>query len=84
MSSPQSGQPPRPEPSRPAQPLDPGAERPERDDEDVMWGRVLRKRERIRAEIQRNRAGGHKIPTWVFGAVLGLILLGWLYLIVTR
>jgi hypothetical protein len=84
MSSPQPGRPSRPEPSRPAQPLDPGAERPERGYEDVMWGRVLRKRERIRAEIQRNRAGGHKIPTWVFAAVLGLVLLGWLYLIATR
>ncbi|HEV7962953.1 MAG TPA: hypothetical protein VGP57_10500 [Actinoplanes sp.] len=52
--------------------------------EDVRWSRLERKRDRIRAEIQRNRAGGHKIPTWVLAALLGLILLGWLYLIVTR
>ena len=83
MSSPPPARPHRREPSRPAQPLGPGAERPERRHEDVMWGRVLRKRERIRAEIRRNRTGGHRIPTWVLAAVLGLILLGWLYLIVT-
>ncbi|GLZ00624.1 hypothetical protein Acsp02_78760 [Actinoplanes sp. NBRC 103695] len=55
----------------------------ERTIEDVMWARVSRRRERIRAEIQRNRAGGHRVPTWVMAAVLGVILAGWLYLIVT-
>jgi hypothetical protein len=49
-----------------------------------MWGRVERKRERIRAEIGRNRAGGHKIPTWVLAAVLLLFLAGWAYLILAR
>jgi len=52
--------------------------------ERALWGRAERKRARIRAEIQRNRAGGpHKIPTWVLAVVLGVILLGWLALIVT-
>ena len=59
-------------------------DQPERTPEQVTWGRLERRRERIRAEIRRNREGGHKIPTWVLAAVLGLILLGWLYLIVTR
>ncbi|MCU7726532.1 hypothetical protein ODJ79_22605 [Actinoplanes sp. KI2] len=54
----------------------------ERTAEDVLWGRAQRKRDRIRAEIARNRAGGHKIPTWVLAAILGLVLLGWLVLIV--
>jgi len=54
---------------------------PERSAEDVLWGRVRRRRDRIRAEIERNRAGGHRIPTWVLAAILGIILLGWLYLI---
>jgi len=58
--------------------------KPERSHEDVTWGRVQRKRDRIRAEISRNRAGGHKVPTWVLAAVLGLILLAWLYLIATN
>lgn len=57
---------------------------PERTAEDVAWGRVQRKRERIRAEIRRNRAGGHKIPTWVLAAVLALVLLGWLWLLLVR
>jgi hypothetical protein len=56
---------------------------PERSGEDVRWSRLERRRDRIRAEIQRNRAGGHPIPTWALAALLGLILLGWLYLIVT-
>jgi len=43
--------------------------------------RVDRRRERIRAQIQRNREGGHKIPTWVLAAVLALVFLGWLWLI---
>ncbi|MET0425521.1 MAG: hypothetical protein ABW046_16745 [Actinoplanes sp.] len=55
----------------------------ERTSEDVAWGRVQRKRERIAAEIRRNRAGGHKIPTWALAAVLGLVLAGWLFLLIT-
>ncbi|MCY1139495.1 hypothetical protein OWR29_15970 [Actinoplanes sp. Pm04-4] len=45
--------------------------------------RVERKRDRIRAEIRRNREGGHRVPTWVLAALLGALLLGWLLLIVT-
>ena len=46
-------------------------------------GRVQRKRDRIRSEIQRNRAGGHRVPTWALAVVLGALLLCWLYLVVT-
>lgn len=46
-----------------------------------MWGRVERRRERIRTQVEQARNGGHKVPTWVLAAVLGLLLLGWLYLI---
>jgi len=59
----------------------PPGEKPERTIEDVMWGRVERRRERIRAQVVHSRGGGHKIPTWVMATVLGLLLLGWLYLI---
>jgi hypothetical protein len=72
-----------PPPAGPAPAGPAPAEKRERTAEDVMWGRVERKRDRIRAEIQRNRAGGHKIPTWALAAVLALFLAGWLYLIVT-
>jgi len=59
-------------------------EKPERSFEDVMWGRLERKRARIRAEIKRNREGGpHPVPTWVLVAVLALLVLGWLYLLFT-
>jgi hypothetical protein len=59
-------------------------DQPERTAEQVTWSRLERRRERIRTELRRNREGGHKIPTWVPATVLGLILLGWLYLIATR
>jgi hypothetical protein len=57
-------------------------DQPERTHEEVYWRRVQRKHDRIRAEIVRNRGGGHKIPTWVLTAILGAVLLGWLWLIV--
>jgi hypothetical protein len=56
-------------------------DKPERTAEDVAWGRLNRRRERIRTEIRRNRAGGHRIPTWVLATVVGLFLLGWIWLI---
>jgi len=54
----------------------------ERTAEDVLRGRMQRKRDRIRTEVSRNRAGGHKLPTWVLAAILGAVLLGWVLLIV--
>ncbi|MEV8503289.1 hypothetical protein AB0368_00500 [Actinoplanes sp. NPDC051475] len=59
----------------------PPGDTPERTVEDVMWGRVERRREKIRSQVSRNRQGGHKVPTWVLATILGLLLLGWLYLI---
>lgn len=58
-------------------------ERRERTVEDVLWGRVQRKRDRIRAEIQRNRRGGHRIPTWVLAAFLGAFLVLWIVVLLT-
>ena len=57
---------------------------PERTVEDILFSRVQRRRDRIRAEIHRNRTGHHRIPTWVLAGALGLILLGWLLLILTN
>jgi hypothetical protein len=59
----------------------PPGEKPERSIEDVLWGRVERRRARVRAQVEHARKGDHKIPTWVLATVLGLILAGWLYLI---
>ena len=61
----------------------PAEDRRERTVEDVLWGRVQRRRERIRAEIRRNREGGHRIPTWVLAVILATFLAGWLYLVIT-
>ena len=63
---------------------EPDQQKRRRSFEDVLRGRVERKRARLRAEIQRNREGGHKVPTWVLAVVLGLLLVGWLVLIVTN
>jgi hypothetical protein len=59
----------------------PSAQQPESTVEQVMLGRVHRRRERVYASVQQARRGDHKIPTWVLATALGLILLGWLYLI---
>jgi hypothetical protein len=46
--------------------------------------RVERRRERIRAEIRRNREGGHKIPTWVLAVLVVVLIGGWIYLVVSQ
>lgn len=53
----------------------------ERTEAEVRLNRLDRRREKIRAEIQQNREGGHRIPTWVLAAVLVLFVAGWAYLI---
>ncbi len=58
-------------------------QQPERTSEDVALSRVQRKQAKIRAEIERNRAGGHRVPTWVLAALLGAVLLAWFLLVVT-
>ncbi|KOX02750.1 hypothetical protein ACWD6L_13885 [Micromonospora profundi] len=42
---------------------------------------VERRREKIRAEIDRNRRGDYTVPTWVLALALALIVGGWLALI---
>ncbi|BAL90576.1 hypothetical protein AMIS_53560 [Actinoplanes missouriensis 431] len=49
----------------------------------MRWNRIERRRERIYRQIQKDRAGNHKIPTWLYATILGLLLAGWLYLIIT-
>ncbi|GLY00147.1 hypothetical protein Acsp01_05260 [Actinoplanes sp. NBRC 101535] len=66
-------------PGRPDLPPEP----PERSEQEVRWGRVERRRERIYQQIKRDRAGNHKIPTWVYVSLLAALVLGWLYLIIT-
>ncbi|WP_433287801.1 hypothetical protein [Micromonospora sp. CA-244673] len=47
--------------------------------EKLNW--VERRREKIRAEIERNRRGEFAVPTWVLAAALVLIVVAWLALI---
>jgi hypothetical protein len=44
------------------------------DDRPGFW---QRRREQAVAEIQRNRAGGHRIPTWVMALALIAMLAVW-------
>jgi hypothetical protein len=38
---------------------------------------LVRRRRKIREEIDRNRRGEYRVPTWVLGAMLVAILVGW-------
>jgi hypothetical protein len=42
---------------------------------------LRRRREKYVAEIQRNRQGGHKVPTWVLVLLLVAMVGGWALLI---
>ncbi|MET7376069.1 hypothetical protein ACPXB5_23950 [Micromonospora arida] len=55
------------------------SERPERGTERQNW--IERRREKIRAEVDRNRRGEYTVPTWVLALALVLIVGGWLALI---
>ncbi len=59
------------------------AELPSRDPVEKRLGWYHRRRQKIADEIERNRRGEYKVPTWVLAAILGLLLAGWLYLIIT-
>ncbi|BBH71195.1 hypothetical protein ACTI_78800 [Actinoplanes sp. OR16] len=67
----------------PDQPSPEKPQQPERNEHEVRWNRIERRRERIYRQIQKDRAGNHKIPTWLYTTVLGLLIIGWIYLIVT-
>jgi hypothetical protein len=50
--------------------------------DDVRVGRLQRRREKIAAEIERNRRGEYSVPTWVLAAALVVIIAGWAALII--
>lgn len=43
--------------------------------------RLQQKRNKIREEIERNRRGDHKVPTWALALILALIIGAWLLVI---
>lgn len=48
-----------------------------------LWdGVVARRREKIRAEIERNRRGEYLVPTWVLVVALAVVLAGWTAVVV--
>lgn len=61
---------------------DQSRDRPERPPGQVRQSWLERRREKVVAEIQRNRRGEYTVPTWVLAAALLLFLAGWAALIV--
>ncbi|GIJ32770.1 hypothetical protein ACN26Z_18170 [Verrucosispora sp. WMMD703] len=57
----------------PPEPPSPGAQR---------QGWLERRRDKIRAEIERNRRGEYTVPTWVLAVALALIVGAWAALII--
>jgi hypothetical protein len=64
---------------QPGRPSDPA----KRSLEEAMRARAQRRRERVHADIRRNRKGDHRVPTWVLAVVAGMILAAFVYVIVT-
>jgi hypothetical protein len=57
-------------------------DRPERHPGQVRQSWLERRREKVIAEIQRNRRGEYTVPTWVLAVLLLLFLAGWAALII--
>ncbi|MER5454809.1 hypothetical protein ABT008_08495 [Micromonospora sp. NPDC002389] len=57
----------------PPEPPTPGTER-------QSW--LERRREKVRAEVERNRRGEYTVPTWVLALALAAMIGGWLALII--
>ena len=49
--------------------------------DDVRPGWLQRRRDKVVAEIERNRRGEYVVPTWVLAAALVLLVAGWLTLV---
>jgi len=48
----------------------------------VRQGWIQRRREKVVAEIERNRRGDYKVPTWVLAVALAVVVLAWVALII--
>ena len=55
--------------------------RPKRSFDESMRARREKRRERIRTELNRNREGGHRFPTWAMAVILAVIVLAWAYFV---
>ena len=43
---------------------------------------LQRRRDKVVEEIERNRRGGHRVPTWMLTTILLVVIGGWAALIV--
>ncbi|HEX2357206.1 MAG TPA: hypothetical protein VHI50_12195 [Micromonosporaceae bacterium] len=65
-----------------SEPTRPDPKPVERSAADGQDSRINRRRDRIVAEIQRNRRGQYRIPTWVLTVALVALVAGWVLLVV--
>ncbi len=45
-------------------------------------GFLARRREKVVAEIERNRRGEHRVPTWVLAAAVAAIVVFWAAIVI--
>jgi len=62
-------------------PVPPGVSMPETRPELMRQGWLQKRREKVIAEIERNRRGDYKVPTWVLAVALVAVVTGWLLLV---
>lgn len=58
-----------------------GVSMPETRPEIIRQGWLQKRQQKVRDEIERNRRGDYKVPTWVLAALLVAVLVGWLLII---
>ncbi|GIF76037.1 hypothetical protein [Asanoa siamensis] len=58
-----------------------GLSMPETRPEVIRQGWLEKRRAKVRDELDRNRRGDYKVPTWVLAVLLVALLTGWLLLI---
>jgi hypothetical protein len=68
---------PQDEPDRRGSRIEPG-----RPDWTGRVGWIQKRREKVVAEIERNRRGEYRVPTWVLAVALAVVVLGWAALII--
>ncbi|WP_116077111.1 hypothetical protein [Asanoa ferruginea] len=47
----------------------------------IKQGWLQKRRQKVIEEVERNRRGDYRVPTWVLAVLLGAVLAGWLLLI---
>ncbi|GAA1854347.1 hypothetical protein GCM10009687_21540 [Asanoa iriomotensis] len=58
-----------------------GVSMPETRPELMREGWLQKRQQKVRDEIERNRRGDYRVPTWVLAALLVAVLAGWLLIV---